>query len=68
MISGKAIGEELLKENYNVAILDVDEESGNKTIAEWEEHHGKESSLFLKCDVTNDEQFQEAFDKVHILS
>ncbi|KAM7299969.1 15-hydroxyprostaglandin dehydrogenase [Ixodes scapularis] len=58
---GSAIGAALLAEGCKVALLDIDENQGTKTVAEFQQRHGKESCVFYKCDVTNEGQLEDCF-------
>ncbi|KAG0409979.1 hypothetical protein HPB47_012904 [Ixodes persulcatus] len=44
-----------------VALLDIDEKQGTKTVAEFQQKHGKESCVFYECDVTNEGQLEDCF-------
>lgn len=56
---GKAISERLIKENYIVILVDVDQENGEKLAAKL-----GESAKFTKCDISNKQEVKELFDSV----
>ncbi|CAN7993569.1 unnamed protein product [Ixodes pacificus] len=60
---GKAIEELLLSKGCMVAVLDMDVEQGRKTAAEFQSKYGKECCVFYKCDVTDDQEFEDCFSK-----
>ncbi|KAE9541057.1 hypothetical protein AGLY_004302 [Aphis glycines] len=62
---GFAVVDELLKYGACVSLLDISEETGNKAISELEIKYKSSSSrlLFIKCDVTNKIEFEDAFKK-----
>lgn len=60
---GRAITEILLKHGAKVALLDVDETAGKDLTETLEKQHGRERTLFLKCDVESQEQIKAAFQK-----
>ncbi|KAF0748970.1 15-hydroxyprostaglandin dehydrogenase [Aphis craccivora] len=62
---GLAIVDELLKNGACVSLLDINEETGNKAISKLEIKYKSSSSrlLFIKCDVTNKIEFEDAFKK-----
>lgn len=57
---GKAFAEELLKNKVKVCICDLNSNTGEKTIQEWKPRYGN-NAMFLRCDVTNHEQFEDVF-------
>ncbi|XP_048736391.1 15-hydroxyprostaglandin dehydrogenase [NAD(+)]-like [Ostrea edulis] len=57
---GKAFAEELLKQKVKVCICDVKQETGEKTIDEWKPKYDNRA-IFVKCDVSNLTEFEEAF-------
>ncbi|XP_061193218.1 15-hydroxyprostaglandin dehydrogenase [NAD(+)]-like [Saccostrea echinata] len=57
---GKAFAEELLKNRVKVCICDLNSDIGEKTIQEWKPKYGN-NAMFLRCDVTNHEQFEDVF-------
>lgn len=61
---GKSIAKCLLYHDYKVYIFDIDSEFGTKTEQELNNCVGNGRVSFLKCDVTNEEQFQGAFNEV----
>ncbi|KAL5242177.1 hypothetical protein ACI65C_009587 [Semiaphis heraclei] len=63
---GLAIVEELLKNDAHVSLIDISEEIGNNAIHELEIKYKSSSSnrlLFIKCDVTNEIEFEDSFKK-----
>lgn len=38
--------------------MDMDVDTGKRTTAEFQAKYGKESCIFLKCDVTNEQEFE----------
>lgn len=58
---GKAFSEELLKNNVKVCICDLNTKTGEETIREWTSKYGDNVAMFLRCDVTNHDQFEDAF-------
>ena len=59
---GKATAELFTKEGAEVAILDINEQEGNKTIQIIKENGGK--GIFLKTDVSNSKEVNESIDKI----
>ncbi|XP_060878027.1 15-hydroxyprostaglandin dehydrogenase [NAD(+)]-like [Metopolophium dirhodum] len=62
---GLAIVDELLKNGAFVSLLDINEEIGNNAISLLETKYKSSSSrlLFIKCDVTNEIEFEDSFKK-----
>lgn len=60
---GKAIVSLLLSKGCKVAFLDMDVEQGRKTAAEFQSEYGQECCVFYKCDVTDDQEFEDCFCK-----
>ncbi|XP_001950981.1 15-hydroxyprostaglandin dehydrogenase [NAD(+)] isoform X1 [Acyrthosiphon pisum] len=62
---GLAIVDVLLKNGAYVSLLDINEEIGNNAISELEIKYESSSSrlLFIKCDVTNEIEFEDSFKK-----
>ncbi|XP_040061363.1 15-hydroxyprostaglandin dehydrogenase [NAD(+)] [Ixodes scapularis] len=58
---GRAIETLLLDKGCKVAILDLDVEQGRKTEAEFQGKYGKEYCVFYRCDVTDDQEFEDCF-------
>lgn len=58
---GKAFSEELLRRKAKVCICDLNIKSGEETVREWNAKFGKNNAMFLRCDVTNHEEFEEVF-------
>ncbi|XP_052737809.1 uncharacterized protein LOC112051333 [Bicyclus anynana] len=62
---GAGIVREFLKENVKfIAILDIDQPSGIELVREIVSTHGNKRVRFFKCDVTNDEELHNIFDKL----
>ena len=59
---GKATAELFAKEGAEVAILDINEQEGNKTIQLIKENGGK--GIFLKTDVSNSKEVNESINEV----
>ena len=38
---------------FQVCVLDVEEELGAETVAEFQSQYGKEDVIFIHCDITN---------------
>ncbi|XP_077492839.1 15-hydroxyprostaglandin dehydrogenase [NAD(+)]-like [Amblyomma americanum] len=58
---GKAVVDLLLGKGCKVAILDIDGVVGKQTTAEFQAKYGKESCIFLRCDVTDDQELDDCF-------
>lgn len=58
---GKAFSEELLKNKAKVCICDLNTKTGEETIREWTSKYGRNVAMFLRCDVTNHDQFEDVF-------
>ena len=63
-ILGKEIAEGLLKINKKVIIFDLAEDIATQTIQEWKNNFYGRSATFIKCDISDHEEFQKAFDTV----
>lgn len=62
---GKAIVEKFLTENYRVAILDYDSQSGQQFL---EDHpNNKEDILFIKTDISNNNSVENAKKKLFLV-
>ncbi|XP_070563507.1 15-hydroxyprostaglandin dehydrogenase [NAD(+)]-like [Ptychodera flava] len=62
---GKAIVEILLrKEAKGVGILDIDSVNGQEVTASFQKTFGDERVVFVKCDVTSNEQLKSAFEDI----
>uniref|UniRef100_A0A023FV38 15-hydroxyprostaglandin dehydrogenase [NAD(+)] n=1 Tax=Amblyomma parvum TaxID=251391 RepID=A0A023FV38_AMBPA len=60
---GRAIVDLLLGRGCKVALLDMDCVTGKQTVAEFRAKYGKESCIFLRCDVTDDQELDDCFCK-----
>merc|ERR1711892_946234 len=60
---GKAFAVRLLNAGAKVCISDLKQETGEKTLAELKERFGDEKVCFVACNVTNEEQFKNLFNK-----
>ena len=60
---GKAFAVRLLKAGAKVCISDLKLETGEKTLVELSEKLRGENVCFEPCDVTDEEQFKNLFDK-----
>uniref|UniRef100_A0A131Y1G7 15-hydroxyprostaglandin dehydrogenase [NAD(+)] n=1 Tax=Ixodes ricinus TaxID=34613 RepID=A0A131Y1G7_IXORI len=58
---GSAIAAALLAEGCKVSLLDINEDQGTKMASEFQQKYGKESCVFLACDVTDEGQLDECF-------
>ncbi|XP_025076718.1 15-hydroxyprostaglandin dehydrogenase [NAD(+)]-like [Pomacea canaliculata] len=61
---GKAFSEALLKKGAKVCLSDIQVSQGETTLAEFQRQYGRDSSLFIKCDVTSPKDFEKAFETV----
>ena len=60
---GKAYAAKLLQNGTRVCLSDVNEDAGAKTLAEFQETFGEDRVLFVRCDVTKQEEFLNLFDE-----
>nr|XP_015205132.1 PREDICTED: 15-hydroxyprostaglandin dehydrogenase [NAD(+)]-like isoform X2 [Lepisosteus oculatus] len=60
---GRGFAEILLQHGAKVALLDVNETAGSELKARFDEQYGADSTLFLPCDVSSEEQLTDAFAK-----
>ncbi|KAJ8276757.1 hypothetical protein COCON_G00085090 [Conger conger] len=60
---GKGFSDILLKNGATVALLDINETVGKSAKADFDKEYGEDRTIFLKCDVTSDEQLKDAFQK-----
>ena len=60
---GKAFAVRLLNAGARVCISDLKEEAGENTLAELRERFGEKNVCFVVCDVTEEDQFKNLFDK-----
>ncbi|KAL3216748.1 hypothetical protein MRX96_032833 [Rhipicephalus microplus] len=61
---GKAITDRLLQQGCRVAFIDLNERVGLGTERTFKETYGEDRVIFMKCDVTNDEDFEDCFVRV----
>ncbi|XP_050428504.1 15-hydroxyprostaglandin dehydrogenase [NAD(+)]-like [Adelges cooleyi] len=62
---GLGMSEALVKRGAYVSLIDIDEEAGNTAITNLEKKYNASGrALFLKCDVTNKDEFEGAFKKI----
>ncbi|KFM57973.1 hypothetical protein X975_14638, partial [Stegodyphus mimosarum] len=59
---GAAIAKALLKNGYKVCIADINEQTGQKLVAELVESFGQEKIFFALCDVTKESDYKKLFD------
>ena len=71
---GKDMAEKLLRAGANVCITDILDEAGQETLAEFAKEFGKDRIMFVKCDVTKEEDWKDLWAKaekefgyIHIL-
>lgn len=60
---GRAMTEELLKNGAKVALLDINVEAGKTLVEALEKKFGKDKTIFVECNVQNEEQLKAAFQK-----
>ena len=60
---GKAFAIRLLDAGARVCLSDVNRNKGEATLKELQEKYGKERISFVSCDVTNEEEIRNLFDK-----
>ncbi|KAJ8266861.1 hypothetical protein GJAV_G00135540 [Gymnothorax javanicus] len=60
---GKGFSDILLKNGAKVAMLDQDLSASTCTIADFHKVYGEDSTFFIPCDVSSDEQLKGAFQK-----
>ena len=60
---GKAFAIRLLDAGARVCLSDVNRNKGEATLKELQEKYGKERISFTSCDVTNEEEIRNLFDK-----
>ena len=60
---GKAFAIRLLDAGARVCLSDVNRNKGEATLKELQENYGKERISFVSCDVTNEEEIRNLFDK-----
>ena len=64
---GKAFAIRLLEAGGKVCLSDVNRDKGEATLYELQKKYGKERVGFVPCDVTNEEEFRNLFDKAEKL-
>ncbi|KAL4660022.1 15-hydroxyprostaglandin dehydrogenase NAD(+)-like [Arapaima gigas] len=60
---GRGFAEILLRHGAKVALLDIKEEVGQELKLSFDQEFGADSTIFLTCDVSSDEQLKDAFRK-----
>ncbi|PIK38117.1 putative 15-hydroxyprostaglandin dehydrogenase [Apostichopus japonicus] len=61
---GKALsGRLLMKGAQLVALIDIDNETGEQTLKELSDRFGGERVMFIKCDVTSETELKDAFER-----
>jgi len=60
---GRAFAVRLLTAGARVAISDINTENGEKTLSELRERFGQDKVCFVRCDVTDEVEFRNLFDK-----
>ncbi|XP_073433679.1 15-hydroxyprostaglandin dehydrogenase [NAD(+)] isoform X2 [Dendrobates tinctorius] len=60
---GRAMVEELLNKGAALAMVDQNRIAGEQCKASLDEQFGSNRTLFIQCDVTNQEQLRDAFQK-----
>ncbi|XP_013396931.1 15-hydroxyprostaglandin dehydrogenase [NAD(+)]-like [Lingula anatina] len=58
---GRVFSEALLKRGAKVCMADIDDKTGLKTLAQFQQQYGQDSSTFVKCDVTSENELKNAF-------
>ncbi|XP_068230337.1 15-hydroxyprostaglandin dehydrogenase [NAD(+)]-like isoform X2 [Palaemon carinicauda] len=58
---GRTFAQTLLARGAKVCVTDINEEQGKETEAELQAEYGTNNVLFVKCDVTKDEDFRNAW-------
>uniref|UniRef100_V9L794 15-hydroxyprostaglandin dehydrogenase [NAD(+)] n=1 Tax=Callorhinchus milii TaxID=7868 RepID=V9L794_CALMI len=61
---GKAFAEALLKKDAKVVMMDINKSEGEATKAEFDKKYGPDRASFISCDVTNQIQLKDTFNKV----
>lgn len=57
---GKAICEHVLEKGVQVCIADINESTGENTLQELQSKYGEANVMFVKCDVTSQQEFEES--------
>jgi len=60
---GKAFAQKLLQEGARVCLSDMNEETGMQTLSLFKLQFGQDRVHFVKCDVTNEEEFKALYDE-----
>ncbi|EDV25578.1 expressed hypothetical protein [Trichoplax adhaerens] len=60
---GKCICSDLLKKGANVVVSDTAEDVGNETTAEFQKEFGESRVVFIRCNVTKEEDLQNLYSK-----
>ncbi|KAL1437487.1 hypothetical protein MTO96_048873 [Rhipicephalus appendiculatus] len=60
---GRGIVESLMQKGCKVSILDIDEPMGKQTAADMVKKFPNSNCVFYKCDVSNENQFEDGFKK-----
>ncbi|XP_013421697.1 15-hydroxyprostaglandin dehydrogenase [NAD(+)]-like [Lingula anatina] len=60
---GKAVTDALLQKGANVAVCDVDSDTGEKTVTEFAKQYGDDRVIFLHCDVTKKDSIKSAMQR-----
>ncbi|XP_067128631.1 15-hydroxyprostaglandin dehydrogenase [NAD(+)]-like [Centruroides vittatus] len=58
---GRAVCEALLSRGCKVCCADVNSEKGQRTVEELQNSYGESNCIFVKCDVSSSEEFEEAY-------
>lgn len=58
---GRAYAEAILKASGKVCLCDIDSEEGLKTLKRFQTTFGNENVMFVKCDVTDHDSFENVF-------
>ncbi|XP_067128504.1 15-hydroxyprostaglandin dehydrogenase [NAD(+)]-like [Centruroides vittatus] len=58
---GRAVCEALLSRGCKVCFVDVNSEKSQQTVNEFQKTYGESNCIFVKCDVSSSEEFEEAY-------
>ncbi|XP_023241657.1 15-hydroxyprostaglandin dehydrogenase [NAD(+)]-like [Centruroides sculpturatus] len=58
---GRAVCEALLSRGCKICFVDVNSERGQQTVNEFQKTYGESNCIFVKCDVSSSEAFEEAY-------
>ncbi|XP_037526099.2 15-hydroxyprostaglandin dehydrogenase [NAD(+)]-like [Rhipicephalus sanguineus] len=58
---GRAVAKHLLDRGAKVGIVDIEAKTGNDVCRQLSQKYGEDKTAFFECDVTNVEQFEQAF-------